>query len=194
MSQQDQFQQRLDRIRQQEQHSGAPAPLPGRGTPPAAGREIATNALYPLSLAGAFLLGLLAVGLGRYIRFHLADGAAGDQTSDMDLLITVGFGMAASFVLAQMFRLSSKEHVGLQGIGVMVAVCTFHNLFHWAPGPMAAVFSPGYVAEMQDLAPANTAVFRGMVFNLVEPPAPETAAGEEAQPAAPRLLKLDSEK
>lgn len=193
MSQQDQFQQRLDRIRQQEQRSGAPSPLPGR-TPPAAGREIAANALYPLSLAGAFLLGLLAVGLGRYIRFHLADGAAGDQTSDMDLLITVGFGMAASFVLAQMFRLSSKEHVGLQGVGVMVAVCTFHNLFHWAPGPMAAVFSPGYVAEMQDLAPANTAVFRGMVFNLVEPPVPETAAGEEAQPAAPRLLKLDSEK
>lgn len=191
MSQQDQFQQRLDRIRQQEQRSGVPSPLPGRGTPPAAGREIAANALYPLSLAGAFLLGLLAVGLGRYIRFHLADGAAGDQTSDMDLLITVGFGMAASFVLAQMFRLSSKEHVGLQGIGVMVAVCTFHNLFHWAPGPMAAVFSPGYVAEMQQMAPANTAVFRSMVFNLVEPPpAPE----EEAQPAAPRLLKLDSEK
>src|SRR5690606_29588990 len=114
--------------------------------------------------AAAFLLGILAVGLGRYIRFHLADGTAGDQTADTDLLITAGFGMAASFVLAQIFRLSSKEHVALQGIGVFVAICTFHNLFHWAPNPMPAAFSPGYVAEMQEIAPANTAIFRGMVF------------------------------
>ena len=198
MSQQDQFQNRLDRIRRQEQRTGAPEPVPGRGAPPSAGREIAANALYPLSLAGAFLLGILAVGLGRYIRFHLADGATGDQADDIDLLITAGFGMAASFVLAQMFRLSSPAHLSLQGIGVFVAICTFHNLFHWAPGPMAAVFSPGYVAGMQEMAPANTLAFRGMVFELSPPlaaaAAADAAAGPESQPAAPRILKLDSEK
>ncbi len=193
MSQQDEFQERLNRILAQGQRTGAPAPAYGRTTqqqPVSSGGEIAGNLLYPLSLAGAFLLGLLAVGLGRYIRFHLADGAAGDQTADLDLMITAGFGLTASFVLAQVFRLSSKEHVALQGIGVFVALCTFHNLFHWAPEPMATVFSPGYVAEMQEMAPANSAVFRGMVLAFATPAVPGT--GED--PAAPRLLKLDSQK
>lgn len=198
MSQQDEFQERLGRILAQEQRTGAPSSDYGRTTPRKpvpAGQEIAVNLLYPLSLAGAFLLGILAVGLGRYIRFHIAGGAAGDQTTDLDLIITIGLGMAVSFVLAQAFRLSSKEHVGLQGIGVLVAACTFHNLFHWAPGPMAAVFSPGYVVEMQEIAPANTAVFRGMVFNLVEP-APVAEPDPEAveEPPAPRLIELDSKK
>lgn len=195
MSQQDEFQERLNRILSQGQRTGAPAPAYGRTTPqnPApTGSEIAVNLLYPLSLAGAFLLGLLAVGLGRYIRFHLADGAAGDQTADTDLMITAGLGLAVSFVLAQLFRLSSKEHVALQGIGVLAALCTFHNLFHWAPEPMAQVFSPGYVAEMQEMAPANTAVFRGMVFTFADPAPDAPGAGED--PAAPRLLKLDSQK
>lgn len=193
MTQQDEFQERLNRILAQGQRTGAPAPAFGRPTPRqpvSAGSEIAMNLLYPLSLAGAFLLGLLAVGLGRYIRFHLADGAAGDQTADTDLMITAGLGLAVSFVLAQLFRLSSKEHVALQGIGVFVALCTFHNLFHWAPEPMAAVFSPGYVAEIQEMAPANSAAFRGMIFTFADPAAPGT--GED--PAAPRLLKLDSQK
>src|SRR5690606_35278920 len=114
MSQQDEFQERLGRILSQGQRTGAAAPAYGRTTPGKsvpAGDGIAVNLLYPLSLAAAFLIGILAVGLGRYIRFHLADGTAGDQTTDLDLLITAGFGMAASFVLAQMFRLSSKQHV-----------------------------------------------------------------------------------
>lgn len=193
MSQQDEFQERLGRILSQGQRTGAAAPAYGRTTPGKsvpAGDGIAVNLLYPLSLAAAFLIGILAVGLGRYIRFHLADGTAGDQTTDLDLLITAGFGMAASFVLAQMFRLSSKQHVALQGIGVFVAICTFHNLFHWVPDPMAAVFSPAYVAEMQEAAPANTAIFRGMVFAFADPAVPE--AGEE--PVTPQLLKLDSQK
>lgn len=193
MSQQDEFQERLGRILSQGQRTGAAAPAYGRTTPGKsvpAGDGIAVNLLYPLSLAAAFLLGILAVGLGRYIRFHLTDGTAGDQTTDLDLLITAGFGMAASFVLAQMFRLSSKQHVALQGIGVFVAICTFHNLFHWLSGPMAAIFSPAYVAEMQEAAPANTAIFRGMVFAFADPAVPE--AGEE--PITPQLLKLDSQK
>ncbi len=198
MSQQDEFQERLGRILAQEQRTGAPSSDYGRTTPRKpvpAGQEMAVNLRYPLSLAGAFLIGILAVGAVRYIRFHIAGGAAGDQTTDLDLMVTLGCGMAVSLVLALAFRLSSKEHIGLQGIGVLVAVCTFHNLFHWAPEPMAAVFSPGYVAEIQEIAPANTAVFRGMVFNLVEP-APVTVPDPEAveEPPAPRLIELDSKR
>ena len=201
MSQQDEFQERLGRIVAQGQRTGAPMSDYGRTTPrkPVSTRnDLAVNLLYPLSLAGAFLLGILAVGLGHYARFQIADGAAGGQTTDVDLMITLGLGFAISLVLGQAFRLSSKEHIGLQGIGVFVAVCTFHNLFHWAPGPMAAVFSPAHVAAMQEIAPANTAAFRGMVFNLAEPepvaepPLADPEAVEE--PPAPRLIELDSKK
>ncbi len=211
MTQQDDFQERLNRIHAQAQQGarqGAAAANTISRRPQSASREIAGNLAYPLSLAGAFVLGLLSVVLARYIRFHLADGAAGEQTTDIDLAITAGLGMAASFVLAQVFRLSSKEHTGLQAVGVFIGICTFHNLAHWAPAPMATVFSPEYVAALTETTPPNSAIFRGMVFNLVEPglPAegsaaidmetdPVAEAGPEAQPKAlPSYLRLDSEK
>lgn len=198
-TQQEIFQERLARLREKghrtaEAATAAPLPQPlpqsdaaeagrsrkGRRAAPG-GSGVLGNALYPLSLAGAFLLGFVAVLVGRYVRFHVVAAPAEGHGSDLDLLVTGGIALAASFVLAQVFRLSSKEHAGLQATGVVVALAVFHNLFHWLPGPMAAVFSPDYTAQMQAVAPANTAVFRGMVLAFAEPSA---AGGAEAAPGA----------
>jgi hypothetical protein len=132
-------------------------------------KELASNALYPLTLVAAFLLGLLATAVGRYARFQLWAGqeAMGDD-ADLEMAISFGIGLMLSFVLAQMFRLTSKEHKGLQGMGVFVMVCGFHNFAHWLPGPMSVLFSPAYVADVQINSPANSAKFRGVYFPLFD--------------------------
>jgi hypothetical protein len=160
------------------------------------GKEVASNALYPLSLVGAFGLGMVAVAIGRYARFQLWAGRdALSDDADMEMAISFGVGILLSFVLAQMFRITSKEHKGLQAIGVFVMVCAFHNFAHWAPGPMSALFSPQWVATVQTESPPNSAKFRGLYFPLfdtgsalaaTDPIAESTteATADAAEPAA----------
>lgn len=130
--------------------------------------EVARNALYPLSLLGAFGLGLLSVAFGSYARFHVADGWRALDDPDLEMLVALVMGMLVSFVLSQMFRLTSKEHAGMQGAGVFVMVCAFHNLAHWVPRPMELAFSPEYVARIQAEAPPNSARFRGVYLPLFD--------------------------
>lgn len=176
-------------------------------------REVASNALYPLSLAGAFVLGLFAVALGYYARFQFMAGQATlSDDADLEMAISGVIGMMLSFVLAQIFRLTSKEHKGLQGAGVFVMICAFHNFAHWAPGPMSVLFSPEWVANIQTEAPPNSAKFRGVYFPLFDKgsaavnmttaptdaaaaPAVDCAAAEIAEaPAAPSILQTDNAK
>lgn len=131
-------------------------------------REIAGNAAHPLSLIGAFGLGLCAVALGTYARFQLMAGQAELENADLEMALSGMIGLALSFVLAQMFRLTSKTHKVVQAAGVFVMVCGFHNFAHWAPEPMALAFSPAYVAQIQTAAPANSARFRGAYLPLFD--------------------------
>lgn len=132
------------------------------------GKEIASNGLYPLSLVAAFCLGLLAVALGQYARFQLAQGQAQLEDADLEMMLTAGIGILLSFVLAQVFRLTSKTHKAMQSAGVFAMVCAFHNLAHWFPGPMTVLFSQEWVAQVQLEAPKNSARFRGVYFPLFE--------------------------
>lgn len=131
-------------------------------------REFAGNAVYPLSLIGAFCLGLVAVALGFYARYQLMAGQAELEDADLEMALSGVIGIALSFVLAQMFRLTSKEHKAMQSAGVFVMVCAFHNFAFWAPGPMTLLFSPEYVARIQTEAPPNSARFRGAYFPLFD--------------------------
>jgi len=151
--------------------------------PQSKAREIAGNALYPLSLLGAFGVGLLAVALGSYARFQLAAGQSELEDADLEMALSSVIGFALSFVFAQMFRLKSKEHKALQGMGVFVMVCGLHNFAHWTPGLMSMVFSPEYVARTQTETPPNSARFRGVYFPLFDAHAP--AAEVTGAAAAP---------
>jgi hypothetical protein len=148
-------------------------------------REIAGNAAYPLSLLGAFGLGMLAVLLGYYARYQLMAGQTELEDADLEMALSGVIGIALSFVLAQMFRITSKEHKALQGAGVFVMVCSFHNLAHWVPGPMALAFSPEYVAQVQTGTPPNSARFRGVYFPLFDAHSPLAEDLVPALAAAP---------
>ncbi len=144
-------------------------------------QEIGGNAVYPLSLIGAFCVGLFAVALGYYARFQLMTGQAEIEDADLEMALSGAIGVALSFVLAQMFRLTSKEHKAMQSAGVFAMVCAFHNFAFWAPEPMKLLFSPSYVARIQTEAPPNSARFRGAYFQLFD----KTKAATLAADAAP---------
>jgi hypothetical protein len=130
------------------------------------GREVAGNLAYPASLLGAILLGMVAVAVSQYVRFQLTAGSPQLPDDGTGMLMVGGIGIAASFVLSQAFRLTSKEHRSLQGIGVFLMVCTFHNFSHWLPGPMSAAFSPDYVMTTADASLPNSIRFGATYYPL----------------------------
>lgn len=152
-------------------------------TPPSKIRELAENSAYVGGFIGAFVLGMFGVAFGRYVRFQVLAGQ--EFAADTDMMISGGMGAVASFVLAQMFRLDSKEQRSLQAIGVFAMVCVFHNFVHWAPGVFQTVFSPEWVQQVQTTTKPNSLLFRGVSFVLD----PEVAATE----ADSDLAALESE-
>lgn len=155
-------------------------------------REIGTTLAYPWSLAGAFLLGMIAVVLGHYVRFHLVSEGGELANPDLEMALAGGIGLMASFALSQMFRLSSNRHRALQVAGVFLMVGTFHNLGHWFPAPMSAAFSPEWVAQVQVTSPANSFRLSERYIPLVQDkwaadPAsgPDAVAGTEVVPTGP---------
>ncbi len=178
----DDFQARLDRIRV---NNGQSVMMVGQDeqyvltrkeiVQTSRGREISGNLVYPASLLGAVVLGMVAVFASHYIRFQLMAGAVQSADPATEMLVVAGIGLAASFVLSQAFKLTTKEHRTLQGIGVFLMVCLFHNLSHWLPGPMSLAFSPEYVQTMTLGSPPNSFQFRGTYFPLFDTARPEDA-------------------
>lgn len=159
-------------------------------------REIARNATYPAALAGAFLLGFIAVIFSRYATFHLASAYTETPGSAAELAISAAVALCAVFVLSQMFRLGNKQYQALQAAGVFVMSCVFHNLIHWFPEPAATAFSPAYVAAVTSTSPANS--FRlGSRYFVLDLPAPAVEGGavaepaEAAAPAAPEVTRVE---
>lgn len=131
-------------------------------------KEVLFNLGYPAGLASAFLLGMVAVAVGRYARFHLMSGQAELSDPDLEMALSAFVGFCASFALAQMFRLTSMEHKGLQSAGIFLMVAGFHNLAFWAPNAMATAFSADYVLQIQMNGAPNSLRLGGTFIPLTE--------------------------
>lgn len=204
MNQLEEFQQRLNRIKNREQYGLAQGYTEEKANRRTAGSKIAGAMVYPLSLILAAALGVVAVIAVRLAFFHLMDASPAEQITAKDIALTAGLGFAAAFVAAQWIGLSSKlQTLGLLA-GLAVALTGFHNLFHWAPSPMASAFSPEYASGIIAMAGPNTAHLAGEVyaiptpnFGLMETLAAWTAAptamaeAEPEKPIQPQILKLD---
>jgi hypothetical protein len=159
-------------------------------------REVAGNMLYPASLVAAFVIGMIAVAIGNYARFHLAGAQSPLPDADLEMALTGFVGLCVSFALSQMFRITSKSHKAMQGAGVFLMVCTFHNLAFWAPKPMAALFSPLYVLQTAFAAEPNSFLFRGVYIPIGETQLglAQVADACLAAPAEVALLDLTRER
>lgn len=150
------FQDRLQRISQAQQLREAKQPArPGRA------RRFLANTVYPLSFLVASASGLIAVFAARYLRFHLVGDQSGGAVSGtaMDIVVSI----IACWAVKQMFSLDAPEFKAAQAAGIFALAFSFHNLAHWQPDMMEALFSEDWVTQQQQYAPANSISLAGLV-------------------------------
>ena len=110
--------------------------------------QLAKNSIYPLSLIGAFLLGMLSVLIGQFVRVNLIGAGHQDQL----WLAVADLVMATMIIFSvkNMFHLPIKELIPAQTVGVMLMFITLHNFVLLAPFPFAILMSPEWVQSIQD--------------------------------------------
>ena len=124
------------------------------------------NALYPLSIAGAFFLGLMAVFFSRFARIHLLGTSDPETDIMMSLIADGGMALAVGFFFKQLFKMEGAEWVGAQTMGVTVMVASMHNLIHLNPALFAKIFTPDYVKFIMSYTEFRTLQFGGYVMGF----------------------------
>ncbi|MEP5759682.1 MAG: hypothetical protein ABJ327_10355 [Litoreibacter sp.] len=105
--------------------------------------KYARNAGYPLSIIGAFALGMLSVLVGQFVRVNLV--GLGNQDNLWLALADLAMASMIIFSVRNMFRLPIKELLTAQTIGITVMFLCLHNFVHVAPFPFAVLMSPEWV-------------------------------------------------
>ena len=137
---------------------------------------------YPASIVGAFVLGLLAVAISRYVRFTFSGSTLTGEDADTMMLIDAGLAMAIGFVLKQLFRLKGAAQETAKTVGVVAMICTMHNLVHMWPGAFEMAFSPDWVSDVIEMTEPKSILFRGISF----------VVGETDQTsAAPQIFRVE---
>lgn len=161
------FAERLSRIQQ----AAPPKAQKRRGQK---SREMAHNAIYPLSFVGAFALGVVMVFVLQFVRYQLNPNSIHSDTFVLDAV----FAMAGVWALGIMFRLKEKEFRAAQGVGVFVTISLIHNLAFWAPDTMETVFNENWVAVREEVATPNSLMLMGTYIPF-KPDAPNGSRGSD---------------
>ena len=185
--QQKAFQDRINRIREKQGQppmatqaqlaAEAAAAIPTPKHKPRPGKEISPlpsvweNLAYPMSLVGAFLIGMVAVFAARYARFHIMGGSMVGEDADIAMMMDGALAMGVGFVFRSFFRFEAKEFITAKTLGIFAMICLMHNLVHMAPGAFATLFDEDYVLMTLELTEPNSILFRGVSFVLNEPEA-----------------------
>lgn len=129
------------------------------------------NILYPLSFVRAVFVGVIAVFVSRFIRYHLAGGSlAGSQESaDLVMMIDGIIAVGAGFALKELFKISDKSLQLAQTVGVFMMIVLMHNLVHMVPGLFGMIFSPEWVQDVLTTTEPKSILFRGVTFLLGDP-------------------------
>lgn len=158
MSQVDDFAERAARIasRSGQARSGQS----GSGHAPSALRAPSPRGTplhrHPAAATFGFFLGLIGVIAGQVLRFRMGGQPTTAETADFDLLMGLAYGFGLTFVVTLALGMVSLRQIAMQGAGVIVMSCLFHNIYHWFPMQAALAFSPRHVLEMQAATTPNT--------------------------------------
>lgn len=147
------------------------------------------NIRYPATIVGAFVLGLIAVFMARYVRFHLGAGGLAGENADFFMLLDGALAVGTGFALKMLFRLEGKEFQTAQTAGVFAMVCTMHNLVHWAPDEFSLIFSPEWTEMVVETTEPKSILFRGNSFVF---DGGETAKAGKSN--TPGFIVMDSER
>lgn len=127
------------------------------------------NLGYPMSLVGAFLIGMIAVFAARYARFHIMGGSLVGEDADIAMMIDGALAFGVGFIFRSFFNFESQEYITAKTIGIAAMIALMHNLVHWAPGLFVGLFDEDYVLMTLEMTEPNSILFRGVSFVLSEP-------------------------
>ncbi len=162
------FQDRISRIRYGATIVSDNVHTPERRVivPMTRGQELRENARYPLSIVGAFLLGMLAVFIGRYVSFQLiGTGRMADDPSGT-FYIDIALAAGVAFVIRMALDFRDPAHLAGKSMGITVAAATMHNLVHAAPSIWAILFSEEWVAAVIQVTEPKSIYFAGISWLL----------------------------
>ncbi|MBL8561801.1 MAG: hypothetical protein JNN06_05930 [Gemmobacter sp.] len=111
---------------------------------------------HPAATSFGFFLGLIGVIAGQVLRFRMGGQPTTPETADFDLLMGLAYGFGLTFVVTLALGMTTLRQIAMQGAGVIVMSCLFHNIYHWFPMQAALAFSPRHVLEMQAATTPNT--------------------------------------
>lgn len=127
-------------------------------------RAFVGNALYPVSMVAAVVLGAVSHAIGQVARFHVAGMPDQKANPDIETLIQIILGIGIAMALGYVFRLQSKSFTTLKSTGAVLGVLFMHNAVHLYPKAFAAVTSPMWVNQVVSHTQPHSMLWRGISF------------------------------
>ena len=124
------------------------------------------NAMYPVSLVLAVVLGVLAHAAGMIIRFYLQGLTNWKANPDLEMVKQVVLGYALAMVFGYLLGLRSSTLTPLKSLGAGLGVLFFHNAVHLYPQVFARLTSELWVSQMMAHTHAHSLLWRGISFVL----------------------------
>ena len=172
------------------------------------------NVRYPATLVGMALLGMLAVFIARFVRFHLIGGTLSGDAPDITMLIDAGLAALAGLMILAAVGLTARQLSRGQGhgvfslktlgensvkaalvVGIAIMIGTMQNMVHSMPSVFNLVFSEEWTEDVVTYSEPGSIYFRGnyyVVLPQAEDAAPVDAdAPEEGEKKAlPKVRRL----
>jgi len=201
------FQNRINRV--QEKRAPIDAARPHVDVLP----DWRENIRYPATLVGMAFLGMFAVFLARFARFHLMGGSLSGDAPDITMMIdAVLAGLAALLIFGAVgLSTRSKRSDGDGGafsfktlsnnpvkaalvVGIAIMIGTMHNMVHSMPKAFSLVFSDAWAEEVISNSEPGSIYYRGNYY-VVFPQAEDTASegdapAEEEKKVLPKVRRL----
>jgi hypothetical protein len=120
------------------------------------------NALYPMTLALAILVGVVAQFGTRWLMLVSDTPAAIAENIDYQLIMDFALAMMLSSVIGVFCRFGIRDYIGLRTFGILVGMIAGHNLVHMFPRFFETLYSPAWVGSVINSTEANSLLLRGV--------------------------------
>ncbi len=127
-------------------------------------RAVVQNAVYPVSIIAAVVLGAISHGIGQVARYHVQGLPDQKSNPDIETLVQVILGIVIAMALGYVFRLHSRSFTTLKSTGVVIGVLFMHNAVHLYPQGFALMTSPMWVNQVVSQTEPHSMLWRGISF------------------------------
>lgn len=146
------------------------------------------NIRYPAAIVASALVGMLAVFVARFVRFHLMGGTLAGDDPDFTMIIDGAVAVACSFLLFGMLKFNGKEFKAAQTAGVVAMMGLMHNFVLAAPSAFGLLFSKEWTDDIVTYSEPGSIYFRGLYIVVI--PSGDDVADEPEKRALPKVRRL----